>query len=479
MRLVDTSERAIAGKETILVRCRKCDCIGSVTMANLRVRIANSGETWQCHACLKKEMSTNTSRQMSQNNPFKGKTHSQEFKESQKQKGKQRWKALSEKEQNEAVQRMHDGILNKHGVTNAMSIPGVKEAHKAGMKKTFKDKDLLNKIIQKRRNTNAEKYGTPFPEHRPESRKNAVLKTVETNRAKYGVDHFFQSAIYQEQMADNNWYVSKGETEVREFIESLGFATSKIRIGKYEIDCLVESKNIGFEYNGLYWHSEANPRVDRNYHLNKTKAAEAKGIQLIHIFEHEWAERKEQVKSRITSLLGKNQKRIHARKCAIVQVSYKEAFAFFDQYHIQSGTKAELFIGLQFEGQLVALASFGTHHRGSSQKVMSRFCTKANYTIAGGLSKICKHARSILGCPIISWCDLRWSNGSGYLASGWIVDATLKPDYFYVKNKKAISKQSRMKKKVKTPEGMTEREHAIQDGLHRVWDCGKIRFIFP
>jgi len=59
--------------------------------------------------------------------------------------------------------------------------------------------------------------------------------------------------------------------------------------------------------------------------------------------------------------------------------------------------------------------------------------------------------------------------------------AILPPDYFYIDTNrqcKVISKQSRQKKKVNTPEGMTEYEHSLLDGLSRVWDCGKIRFIY-
>ncbi len=81
---------------------------------------------------------------------------------------------------------------------------------------------------------------------------------------------------------------------------------------------------------------------------------------------------------------------------------------------------------------------------------------------------------------IISWCDRRWSQGTGYLRSGWKIDGTIKPDYFYwnIRKKTAISKQSRKKGAVNTPGGMTEHEHAKQDGLARIYDCGKIRFIF-
>ena len=89
-----------------------------------------------------------------------------------------------------------------------------------------------------------------------------------------------------------------------------------------------------------------------------------------------------------------------------------------------------------------------------------------------------KYASNYFKQDIISWCDLRWSEGNGYLKAGWEEDGILKPDYIYTNFKKVFSKQSRKKSNVNTPEGMTEHEHALHDGLYRIYDCGKIRFIY-
>jgi hypothetical protein len=108
--------------------------------------------------------------------------------------------------------------------------------------------------------------------------------------------------------------------------------------------------------------------------------------------------------------------------------------------------------------------------------VLTRFTTKNNYTIQGILSKISKLASKELNSDIISWADYRLSNGNGYEKAGWIKEKLLPPDYFYFKGLRIVSKQSRQKKIVSTPEGMTEREHAKLDGLIRIYDCGKIRY---
>ena len=51
--------------------------------------------------------------------------------------------------------------------------------------------------------------------------------------------------------------------------------------------------------------------------------------------------------------------------------------------------------------------------------------------------------------------------------------------HFYFDNKTGdiIGKQSRQKKRVNTPINMTEHEHALQDKLYRIYDCGKIKLV--
>lgn len=105
---------------------------------------------------------------------------------------------------------------------------------------------------------------------------------------------------------------SKGERELREFIESLVECYEKeysrcILDGK-EIDILTTS-NIGFEYNGEYWHQEVEKPVNNwdkpiGYHKNKTISAKEKNITLYHIWENQWKNNKDKVKEFIRKALG-------------------------------------------------------------------------------------------------------------------------------------------------------------------------------
>lgn len=70
-----------------------------------------------------------------------------------------------------------------------------------------------------------------------------------------------------------------------------------------ELDIYLPEKKLAFEFDGLYWHTEM--FLSNNYHVNKTNQCESKDVQLIHIFEDEWCNKTDIVKSRISSLIGR------------------------------------------------------------------------------------------------------------------------------------------------------------------------------
>jgi hypothetical protein len=155
---------------------------------------------------------------------------------------------------------------------------------------------------------------------------------------------------------------------------------------------------------------------------------------------------------------------------------------FVERYHVQGAYKKGLLfsVGVFSGDELLMVATFGLHHRNNKDVVLNRLVSKADVTVVGGLGRLSKFASGFCKQEIVTWADRCLSEGEGYLAAGWVKGEISKPDYFYAtRNNNVVSKQSRKKSAVKTPEGMTEREHALRDGLVRVWDCGKIRFAYP
>lgn len=409
----------------------------------------------------------------------------------------------------EAVnQRRKQTNIQKYGFENVSLNKDIQTKRNSTMQERYGSNSPLGnaEIISKVKQTNLRRYNVEYALSNPEIRKrvqaglekalgvkNCMLlpevkaKLVKTSMERHGVPNGGMSAQAKESYfktieANGTGYQSKCEKEIMDWITSLGLACKQSHIGgadPKQLDIKIPELNLAIEYNGLYWHNEANNKMTPQYHLNKTNLCKDKGIRLIHIFDYEWETRQSQVKSFLLSALGKNRFKVFARKCTVKKITNKEANLFLNQYHILGSAKIKQAYGLFHGSELLQVVTIGLHHRNNKEYVLNRFCGKTDYTVIGGLSKLTAVASLDYG-TISTWIDLRFSDGSNWVKAGWEIKKTLKPDYFYFDSTKSkmVSKQSRMKSVVKTPAGMTEHQHALQDKLYRVYDCGKIKLTF-
>lgn len=272
---------------------------------------------------------------------------------------------------------------------------------------------------------------------------------------------------------------SNAEREIRETINSWGMdfvKTRKILANNKELDMYSETHKFAIEYCGLYWHQE--DRVGKRYHIDKLNECESKGIQLITIFEDEWLEKPEIVLSIIKSKLGLSS-RLYARKCEVRSIPKFQAHEFLLGNHIQGSTNSiSHAYGLFHNGQIVAVMTFGKHHRGRPILVLNRLCFLKDHTVIGGAQKIFKRALQDINEPIISWSDRRWSQGRIYEALGFQKEEILGPDYSYVIGQERVSKQSRKKSIIGCPSNIKEIEFNQNLGFEPIWDCGKVSWIY-
>lgn len=249
-----------------------------------------------------------------------------------------------------------------------------------------------------------------------------------------------------------------------------------------EIDVYIPSLKIGFEMNGLIWHSDKFD-TDKTYHLAKTEKALNEGIRLIHIFEDEWVCKNTICKSRICNLLGVIDTKIYARKCEIREVSYHDAMRFLDENHIQGKAMSSINIGLYYNNELVELVTFGKQriNVGGKKKDNSyeliRLCTKLDTNVVGGASRLFKYfVKNYNPHTVISYADRRWSVGGIYNKLNFVLKHTSQPSYFYVMNKKRVNRYSMRKdilvSKYGCPIDMTEKEFCYSKGWYRIYDCG-------
>lgn len=246
-----------------------------------------------------------------------------------------------------------------------------------------------------------------------------------------------------------------------------------------EIDIFVPEKNIGFEYNGLYWHSDVHK--DKTYHLEKKKAASEKNINLIHIFEDEWINKKDIVKSRILSLLGKTPNKIYARKCTVKEIDSQTANLFLNNNHIQGSGRSNVRLGLYYDGKLFSVMTFLKND--ISKNIigweLNRFCSLLNTQVTGGANKLFKHfIKNYDPEQITSFCDLRWAKTkSVYQSLGFEHCYDTPPNYWYFmcNDIKRYHRYSLRKTEKST---LTEREIREKQGYLRIYDCGSSKWIW-
>ena len=281
---------------------------------------------------------------------------------------------------------------------------------------------------------------------------------------------------------------SSGQTEIYEYIKELYkgeiiFNAKGYLDGKKEIDIFLPELGIGFEYDGIYWHSEKSSKK-KSYHYNKDIEAQLKNIKLFHIIDLEWRNKKEICQSRISSMLGIN-KTIYGRKTRIEILDKKIASQFFDDNHIQGNTNFSVCYGLIYNDMVVAAMSFGKSRFNNYEYELLRYCNLLYTNVVGGASKLFSYAKKTLKFNnIVSFCDVRWGTGKMYEKIGFNLIKINGPSYIYTNNYRTL--ESRMKyQKHKLADllpiyakDLSEWENMQNNGYDRYWNSGNMVFLW-
>ena len=251
-----------------------------------------------------------------------------------------------------------------------------------------------------------------------------------------------------------------------------------------EIDIYIPEYKLGIEFNGLYWHSEL--YKDKKYHINKTNECQENDIQLIHIWEDQWRDKQDIVKSIILNKIGQSNK-IYARKCIVKEIkNTKLVSKFLEENHIQGKVGSKVKLGLFYKDELVSLMTFGSLRKnlGSESKEGSyelfRFCNKLNTTVIGGASKLFKYfVKKYKPNQVISYALRDYSNGNLYKKLGFELEYNTHPNYFYTKNGFRYNRFG-FRKDILVKEGYdpikTEHQIMLEREYYRIYDTGSYKF---
>lgn len=311
-------------------------------------------------------------------------------------------------------------------------------------------------------------------------------------------NHEWEAGIYSRtKLKGNNcpqcWataFVSKAEQELCDFIRSLlpeGITVlqsdRKLLKGR-EVDIYIPDKKFAIEFNGLFWHTETagkNPA----YHHDKWLKAKQAGVQLVQVWEDDYRRNPELVKRMLAHKLGVSQERtVYARKTVVDELEKKEAEAFLNENHVQGYASGSHYAGLKdTSGVVVSVLVLKKESNvyGDGLNII-RYATSCN--VVGGFTKLLAYAEHSYSPEFfVTFADHCVSDGGLYENNGFVVDKILPPDYMYVVGGERKHKFGYRIKRFKDDpdllfeEGLTEKQLAELNGLERIWDAGKTRFV--
>ena len=291
--------------------------------------------------------------------------------------------------------------------------------------------------------------------------------------------------------------ISKSEIEIRDFIKQThnGEIQSNI-VGlfcdKRELDIYLPELKIAIEFNGLYFHS-TELQEDINYHKNKTEECEKLGIHLIHIYEDEWNNKQEIVKSRLINILHKTTNRIKVKSCIIKEISTLESTAFLNDNHLQGSTKSKINIALIYKDEIVSLMIFGDKrifmgykNNETGEYELIRFCNKLNTSVIGAASKLFKYfIDTYKPDSIISYADRSWTMNNGktlYDNLGFMYEKKTVANYHYVIGGERVNRYNFTKHQLVKDgydSNKTESEIMLERGIYRIYNSGNLKYSYP
>jgi hypothetical protein len=452
-------------------------------------------------------------------NPMK----SDDVKEKAKESIKEKWNSLKNPIIREKKIKTN---LEKYGVDNPMKSDDVKEKVRiTNLENWGVDSHLKSDIIKDRiKKTNLEKYGVDNV-FKSDIIKDKIRETFFNKTGKYHHSHCEDFRLENYHITSNQFYIgyksngisqfkcdldkdhyfdikinnfisrdkskiplctkcnpinsnsSIAEDSIYHYIESLynGEMVKSWR-DSLEIDIYLPNIKTGFEYNGLYWHSDKFRY--KNYHIDKRDYFLNKGIKIIYIWEDDWKFKNDIIKSQINNILGLNS-RIFARKCEIRLVNSDLSRDFLNENHIQGNVNSNLKIGLFNNDELVSLMTFdhleGRNKMDLNNWNINRFCTKKFNNVIGGASKILKYfIKNYNPHRIISYADYDWSNGDLYEKLGFKLIKKSNPDYKYIIDGKRVNKSKFRKSKLET--NLSESNYMEKSGVLKIWDSGKLKY---
>lgn len=311
-------------------------------------------------------------------------------------------------------------------------------------------------------------------------------KIKSTVQSRYGVPYF---CMTDKCKSANGGIVSNVNKQFCQLLDanSINYSTEfKIKDRSYDVcinNTLVEINPTASHNSYMHVFTgtvKTNPHID--YHLNKTKLAEAHGYRCIHVWDwDDW--------NKIVQLVLQSSP-VYARKCTIASISKKECNEFLSMHHLQGTCKGQIKrYALALDGKIVQVMTFGRpRYNRNFEWELLRLCSKPGIAVVGGAEKLFSHfVKENNPMSIVSYCDRSKFSGSVYGKLGFNLESEGSPSKHWYSPRKSERMQHITDNFLRQRgfdqifgtdfgKGTSNEQLMIERGYLPVYDCGQMRF---
>lgn len=281
-------------------------------------------------------------------------------------------------------QKQKNKVMEKYGCEYYSQTDEYKEKFKKTCLERYDCEHHLQniEILNKRNKTNLDKYGVEHSSLNPVVRNKQTItriKNIVKNIGYEFIDYDFNEHKIKMKCSEGhisdvkatliyhrkNYNViicpicnpvgvqhSAREKELLKFIEDNYngeiLENNKSVINPYELDMYLPDLKLAIEFNGVFWHTiKFKPE---NYHYDKFDLCKEKGIKLINIWEDDWINKKDAVKTLILNSIQNN--KIYGQ---IKKVGIKETSEYLKKNHLLGNIKSDIRIGQYDNNELISL----------------------------------------------------------------------------------------------------------------------------
>jgi hypothetical protein len=211
-------------------------------------------------------------------------------------------------------------------------------------------------------------------------------------------------------------------------LEEHQISYESLTVGEFTFDHYIPERNLVIEVTNIPEFTDN--LVDNQYfkRMNKSLTENAeKKIKLLRFGIDDVYNKTDLVISMIEHHLGLTKNKIPARKGKLVEITAKQAREFAEANHLNGHANAQVYYGLEFDGELVQIITFAKHRYNHNEEVWEviRACSKKHCLVQGGTQKIFNHFKTQHpAVELHTYCDMNISDGNSYALVGELIEET-------------------------------------------------------